>query len=227
MSVAEASGKTLVDSNCASVEPAVRDRARGLRRGAGPGSPKQVSEAPSPDLAIGAFSDHGPWIVDPEHMPWRAGVDALRARAQAEVPALVRKRAVPPLVRFTEASALLGASLLGWQLRERRAGGATSRAGLSRRLRRAFERLGPAYIKLGQIVSSGQGLFPPELVEEFKRCRDQVPAEPFAVVRRVVEEDLGAPLERIFTTLRRASARRGVDRAGARRAAASAAKTSS
>ena len=178
----------------------MRGRARGLRRGAGPGSPNQVSEAPSPDLAIGAFSDHGPWMVDPEHMPWRAGVDALRARAQAEVPELVRKRAVPPLVRFTEAAALLGASLVGWQLRERRAGGATSRAGLSRRLRRAFERLGPAYIKLGQIVSSGQGLFPPELVEEFKRCRDQVPAEPFAVVRRVVEEDLGAPLERTFAT---------------------------
>ena len=153
---------------------------------------------PSPDLAIGAFSDHGPWVVDPAQMPWRAGVDALRAQAQAEVPELVRKRAVPPLVRFTEAAALLGVSLAGWRLRERRAGGAVSRAGLSRRLRRAFERLGPAYIKLGQIVSSGQGLFPPELVEEFKRCRDQVPAEPFPVVRRVVEEDLGAPLARTF-----------------------------
>src|SRR5207237_123507 len=70
----------------------------------------------------------------------------------------------------------------------------------SRRLRRAFERLGPAYIKLGQIVSSGQGVFPPELVDEFKRCRDQVPAERFAVVRRVIEEDLGQPLARVFAS---------------------------
>jgi ubiquinone biosynthesis protein len=154
----------------------------------------------SSDVAYGAFSDQGPWCVDPERMPWRAGVDALRAAAQAEVPDLVRRRWVPPLGRFSEAAALLGLALAGWQLRERRSGGAASRAGLSRRLRLAFERLGPAYIKLGQIVSSGQGLFPPELVEEFKRCRDQVPAEPFPVVRRVVEEELGGPLDRTFAS---------------------------
>ena len=170
----------------------------GLRRVAGPASPVVVSTAPSPDVAFGAFSDRGPWQVDPERMPWRAGVEELRGRAQAEVPELVRRRVLPPLGRFAEAAALLGVALAGWQLRERRTGGAVSRAGLSRRLRRAFERLGPAYIKLGQIVSSGQGFFPPELVEEFKRCRDQVPAEPFRVVRRVVEEDLGGPLARTF-----------------------------
>src|SRR5262245_50887120 len=110
-------------------------------------------------------------------MPWRAGVDALRARGQAEVPELVRRRVLPPLRRFGEAAALLGLALAGWQLRERRAGGPVSRAGLSRRLRTAFERLGPAYIKLGQIVSSGQGLLPPELVDEFKLRSDQVPGE--------------------------------------------------
>ena len=36
------------------------------------------------------------------------------------------------------------------------------------------------------------------MVEEFKKCRDQVPAEPFDVVRRTVEEDLGARMEDIF-----------------------------
>jgi ubiquinone biosynthesis protein len=65
-------------------------------------------------------------------------------------------------------------------------------------LRRAAERLGPTYIKLGQIISSGEGLFPSELVEEFTRCRDQVPAEGFDAVRRVVEEELGRPLEEVF-----------------------------
>src|SRR3546814_19587379 len=53
-------------------------------------------------------------------------------------------------------------------------------------------------IKLGQIISSGEGIFPEELVGEFKRCRDQVPPEPFSVVRQVVEEDLGRPLEAVF-----------------------------
>ena len=42
-------------------------------------------------------------------------------------------------------------------------------------------RLGPTYIKLGQIISSGEGIFPEELVDEFKKCRDQVPPEPFDV----------------------------------------------
>jgi ubiquinone biosynthesis protein len=78
-----------------------------------------------------------------------------------------------------------------------------SRADVSRRLRKAAEHLGPAYIKLGQIISSGEGLFPKELVEEFKLCRDQVPAESFADVRAVVEADFGVPLEELFASFER------------------------
>jgi ubiquinone biosynthesis protein len=65
------------------------------------------------------------------------------------------------------------------------------------------EHLGPTYIKLGQIISSGEGLFPAELVREFKLCRDQVPPEPFETVRKVVEDDLGVPLEYLFTSFER------------------------
>jgi ubiquinone biosynthesis protein len=36
-------------------------------------------------------------------------------------------------------------------------------------------------------------------VQEFKTLRDQVPPEPFAVVKRVVEEDLGRPLAEVFS----------------------------
>ena len=38
---------------------------------------------------------------------------------------------------------------------------------------------------------------------EFRLCRDQVPAEPFAVVRRIVEADLGMPLEEQFSEFER------------------------
>ena len=151
------------------------------------------------DLDTWAFSDTPPWEVELERCTWRRGVDGLRAESRALVPQLVRPKAIPPLRRFTEASALIGSGLLGWALGERRRGGSASRAGLSRRLRRAFERLGPAYIKLGQIISSGRGLFPEELVEEFKACRDQVPPEPFAAVRTVVEAELGQPIETLFS----------------------------
>ena len=76
-------------------------------------------------------------------------------------------------------------------------------AGISRRLRVAAERLGPTYIKLGQIVASGEGIFPPELVAEFKWCRDEVPAEPWAVVERVLAEDLRRPIDEVFASVER------------------------
>ena len=50
------------------------------------------------------------------------------------------------------------------------------------------------YIKLGQIISSGEGIFPNELVAEFVKCRDQVPPEPFSTVRR--SNTNGSTLER-------------------------------
>ncbi len=90
---------------------------------------------------------------------------------------------------------------MAWGFRDR--GTPTSRSGLSRRLRPAFERLGPTYIKLGQIISSGEGIFPEELVEEFRLLRDRVPPEPFSTVRRTIEEDLGRPLAEVFVSFDR------------------------
>ena len=133
-------------------------------------------------------------------MPWRAGIDALRADTRAEAPHLTRRRRLPPGLRVLRVGALLGGALGAWYVGDRRRGQGASRAGLSRRLRRAFERLGPTYIKLGQILSSGEGLFPEELVAEFRLCRDQVPAESFDAVRRIVEEDLGGRLEDLFAS---------------------------
>jgi ubiquinone biosynthesis protein len=156
------------------------------------------------DLALGAFSEAGPWVVEPERMSWRRGIADVRQATQAQVPGWTRPRRVPPLRRFAVAGTRVGGALAAWRLREREQGGEASRAALSRRLRRAFEHLGPSYIKLGQIVSSGQGLFPEELVREFKRCRDQVPPEPFARVREVVEGDLGRPLDGLFERFDRA-----------------------
>jgi ubiquinone biosynthesis protein len=106
-------------------------------------------------------------------------------------------------VRMVKTGAALGSALAAWQVREHRKGGSVSRAGISKRLRKAFERLGPTYIKLGQIVSAGEGIFPPELVNEFRLCRDEVPAESFADVVRVVEEDLGKPLDQVFAAFAR------------------------
>ena len=156
------------------------------------------------DLVLGAFTPHPPWIVDPDAMPWRSGVagepdvDTLRRQAADLARVLVHPQHLPSLGRVLTVAWRLGIPLLTWGAKER--GTPESRAGLSRRLRPAFEHLGPTYIKLGQIISSGEGIFPEELVQEFLLLRDRVPPEPFPVVRRTVEEDLGRPLAEVFTS---------------------------
>ncbi len=133
-------------------------------------------------------------------MPWRRSVDALRAATKAEVPVLIRHQRLPPGHRVLQTAFTLGPAVARWYLGERRTGDQQrSRSGLSRRLRVAFERLGPTYIKLGQIVSSGEGIFPEELVGQFRLLRDHVPAETFASVREIVEADLGRPLAAVFS----------------------------
>src|SRR4051794_18707068 len=169
------------------------------RRTVGATPPVASDLVPAADLTIGAFSDEGPWVVDPASMPWRRGIDRLRAATAAEVPSLVRRRRIPPGARVVTTGALLGEALGGWYLRERRSGDqGRSRAGLSKRLRKAFVRLGPTYIKLGQIISSGEGIFPDELVSEFSLLRDRVPAETFASVKEIIEGDLGRSLDTVF-----------------------------
>lgn len=155
------------------------------------------TDAPD-DLTIGSFSDDRPWPVDPATMRWRAAIERRRAAVRAQVPGLVAQRRFPPPRRLAEALVRIGSALTLWYLVDRRRGRSRSRAGLSRRLRDAFARLGPTYIKLGQIISGGEGLFPPELVAEFRLLRDRVPPEPLDHVRRVVQNDLGAPIEEWF-----------------------------
>jgi ubiquinone biosynthesis protein len=155
------------------------------------------------DLAIGAFTEEGPWIVEPDSLEWRRGIDRIRQRTRQDVPVLTRRRKLPPGARVLTVGSHLGKALGAWYLKDRRQGDSHSKAQLSRRLREAFEKLGPTYIKLGQILSSGEGIFPDELVAEFRLLRDKVKAEPFETVRQTVESDLGRSLEDVFATFDR------------------------
>ena len=158
------------------------------------------------DCDWAAFDRTGPWEVPTEGVAWLDRATELRTAARREIPVLTVPSRVPPVRRLATVVWVLGSALGPWWWRKRRgrfASQAESRAFLSLRLRRAVERLGSTYIKLGQIISSGEGLFPAELVEEFKRCRDQVPPVPFDTVRAVVEADLGGPLESVFASFDR------------------------
>lgn len=73
-------------------------------------------------------------------------------------------------------------------------------ASLSRweRMRLVLEELGPAFIKLGQIMSTRPDLIPLELITEFKKLQDVVP--PFSEAKAVslIEQELGKPISEIF-----------------------------
>lgn len=158
------------------------------------------------DRKWAAFTEEGPWTLERGAIRWLPLAPQLRARAQSEVPGLTKAGKVPPGRRVVRVVRVLSRAVVPWMVRKRRGRYTTSeasRAEISMRLRKAAEQLGPTYIKLGQIISSGEGLFPPELVHEFKKCRDQVPAEPFDTVRVVVEADLGARLEDVFASFDR------------------------
>jgi len=61
-----------------------------------------------------------------------------------------------------------------------------------------FIRLGPTFVKLGQLIASSPGLFPAPLSGAARRCLDEVPQFPAAVVRKMITEDLGRPPAQIF-----------------------------
>ncbi|MGH9296827.1 MAG: ABC1 kinase family protein, partial [Acidimicrobiales bacterium] len=109
---------------------------------------------PSPDCDLYSFSEQGPFLVDPDDLPWRIDVTKLREHSRALVPELLRRRRLPPTRRIVRVSHVLGTAFAGWYLFDRPKGRPESRLGLSRRLRLGFQRLGPTYIKLGQILSS-------------------------------------------------------------------------
>ncbi len=55
-----------------------------------------------------------------------------------------------------------------------------------------------AAMKIGQVASQYQDLFPPEIANALKKLQRQAPAVAFSVIRGQVERELGKPLDQIF-----------------------------
>jgi ubiquinone biosynthesis protein len=66
-----------------------------------------------------------------------------------------------------------------------------------------LEELGPTYVKMGQIISSQASVIPDEWEVELEKLQSDVPPFPAAQVREILEEELGAPPERLFATFER------------------------
>lgn len=60
-------------------------------------------------------------------------------------------------------------------------------------------KLGPTYVKLGQILSCRPDLVPDEVIQELKRLQDEVPAFSGKRARAILEEELGKPMDQLFS----------------------------
>jgi len=69
------------------------------------------------------------------------------------------------------------------------------------RLARALESLGPAYIKLGQVLATRPDIVGDEVATALEQLQDRLPPFPTAQARAVIAEALGHPVEEMFAAL--------------------------
>lgn len=69
------------------------------------------------------------------------------------------------------------------------------------RLRRAFEELGPAFVKLGQLLAGRTRLLPRAYTDELARLHDRVPPVAFPEVQAVIASELRQPVTEFFVRI--------------------------
>src|SRR6266516_1066734 len=74
--------------------------------------------------------------------------------------------------------------------------GASSARG--QHLREVLDELGPTFVKFGQLLSTRPDVVPPDIVVELRALQDDVRPFPFEQAERMIEEELGNTLERLF-----------------------------
>jgi len=71
----------------------------------------------------------------------------------------------------------------------------------AKQLTTILTRLGPAFVKIGQALSSRPDLFPRTYLEELSTLQDQLPSFPQKLALTVIEQELGQPADKVFAEL--------------------------
>ena len=74
-------------------------------------------------------------------------------------------------------------------------GGSSARG---QHLRELLDELGPTFVKFGQLLSTRPDVVPEDIITELRGLQDDVRPFPFEQAERVIEEDLGNSIERLF-----------------------------
>ena len=68
------------------------------------------------------------------------------------------------------------------------------------RLREALQKLGPIFVKFGQVLSTRRDLLPPDLADELAMLQDKVPPFDSNVAVAIIEKSFKKPLSEIFVS---------------------------
>ena len=71
---------------------------------------------------------------------------------------------------------------------------------IGERIRLTLEELGPSFVKLGQLASTRVDLIPRGIIAELEKLQDHVAPVPVQEVKQIIHNELGQPVEQLFTT---------------------------
>jgi len=71
---------------------------------------------------------------------------------------------------------------------------------IEKRLRLTLERLGPTFIKFGQLLSIRPDLLPKSYIKELEKLQDRVPSISYAIVQNQIKKEFGKNIEDIFSS---------------------------
>ena len=128
-------------------------------------------------------------------------VDELLTYDPIAIAAYYRSRPLQIVARFLELLwTFLGFSLgLLWDRQTGRQ--ARNEAKRAVQLRTVLTKLGPAYIKIGQALSTRPDLVPPAFMEELVKLQDQIPPFSNEIAFRLIKEDLGQTPDNIYAQI--------------------------
>ncbi|HEX6728874.1 MAG TPA: AarF/UbiB family protein [Pyrinomonadaceae bacterium] len=99
------------------------------------------------------------------------------------------------LIKYGRSDLVNHAALEGVDLEELNGTGAAETA---EELATDLEKLGPTFIKLGQLLSTRGDLLPPPYLEALSRLQDQIEPFPYEEVERIVSGELGVRISKAF-----------------------------
>lgn len=154
-----------------------------------PGGTETSPRRPSGDFGTAGVRSRfrGPYADGPPERDLRVRMPPLDHFGPVELYRMV--------VVYVTLTLSVGLAVAGWLLRRRRRGvlDAAARGAVDGLLR-----LGPTYVKLGQIIASSPGLFPEPLAREAQRCLDEVPPFDGRTARDMIRRDLGLAPAALF-----------------------------